>query len=121
MKNVTKARIVIAFAMLLGLMHFWTGIVMSPPDPSDRIAFAVVIFVISALALRGLKNARLGLGILFSIIAVADLGFGMLYGWRAEFYGMPRLLFWGLITGAVGSVLLFWKDARAIEESNLKT
>ena len=115
----------IAFLLLIligviGLMHAWHPITLSPADGDGRLSFTLLLLFLVWACYAGYRYARLLLGGTFAFCGAVNLLILLAYFNSMPLSNLLKMLFLTVVLSILSCFLLAWKGMRVFEESKQK-
>ncbi len=110
-----KAYLLFGLTILIGIIHVWTPVTLSPIDPGERAVFTTVIVVFVLIARAGYSSGRIGIGLSFLFAATVNLLIAVSFGSTTNLLNLLELVFWTFLLGLTGIALMSWKEIRIFE------
>ena len=109
------AYFLIGLTILIGALHYWQPITISPTDGGERFSASLFIIFLACLIPYGYRFARITIGAIFLFFASINLLIILAYvrDLSANSLAIGSITF---VLGFVGYSLLMWKSVRIFEE-----
>ncbi|MGI8494164.1 MAG: hypothetical protein ACR2L1_02470 [Pyrinomonadaceae bacterium] len=114
-----KTYFLLGAAILIGIIHTYHPVTLSPTDSGDRTNFMFAVLILAWCACAGHSFGRIGIGVAFVFAATVNLLIGLPYGFSMNSGNLLELMFWAIALGSIGLALLLWKEIRIFEEIKL--
>ena len=114
------AYLLLGASVLIGIIHVWYPITISPPKVSDRTGVPVTMAIFAALTVYGYRWARIAIGFSVSLFALINLLIALAYFPTLSISQLVQFSVLSLILGTTGGLFLFWQGARIFEEEREK-
>lgn len=114
------AYLIITLICIIGLVHAWRPITLSPTESGERVGFTFILLFLAWAFYSGYRYARLTIGFAFAFCSVVNLLILLAYFNKIESNNLLEMVFWTVTLSGISFILLRWKGIRVFEEEKQK-